>query len=128
MARQLASRAEVLGRCDNSLSNHVQPDSVDHDPRGQGVFLVANPPGQFQATAGATVNLDRSGSEDLRKTTWDHLCRLIDLATHQQPRVCWRLGFLDSHAIAKRITVTVHRGQSAGQGLQRVGQADAFSL
>src|SRR5262245_31428917 len=83
MARRLALGAEVLGGLHQAGAEELLPESVDRDPRGQGVARVGQPLREAKAVLWRPVG---QGRQEARRRAIDLVRLAVVLAALQEVR------------------------------------------
>ena len=117
MARRLTGCPEVVGRRDQSATEQMQPDAVDHDAGGERVLRRRQPVRQLEPAAPLTDFGDARG-DHLHDPTRHELTRLVDLAPLVNRTVQHAFPFTDSHRQAFRSSIRLIQSDLALQRRQ----------
>ena len=100
MGRALTGLAEVVDRANDSTSEEVVPDPVDHDSRGQRVFFAGEPACQLEPTAGGGAEVGALlPREDLDEAAGHFAALIGHLAADADSAVDGSGGVADAHSV-----------------------------
>jgi hypothetical protein len=110
------------------LSKQLLPDAVDHDSGRQRIALASDPHRKFQSPARRRVDRFIESAEHLRKSSFDLLRGLVNLATYKQSHITRRgASFLNTHAVTARFPSFIDDGQLCRQLSHFIAQSNSIS-
>ena len=89
--------AEVVRRRDDAFAKMVEPDTINHDPRGKWVIAIADGVGEFEASAPIGEGFADSAIDDLQIAAGDDVALVFRLAADKNAGVARIVLVLDNH-------------------------------